>query len=260
MKTECPYCGQHYDVDNGYNGQIVECETCGRNFIIDKKTDFEKVPEDNNTRYADRMQNKVATIQRDEPGGKMKALVCEMCGSTDLVKENGLFVCQSCGIKYSLEEARKMMIEGTVNVSGTVKVDKTENVEKMIKRISVLMSQSNWDEANGLCKRALEIDPENAELYLLLCMIEHKVPDEKTLRTAQSFLLSWDNNFKAAKKFASSERIKELKSIENEQYENYKKWKEKKKQAEQKENNIQMGCGIAFVVVVGIILGLLSSC
>ena len=60
----------------------------------------------------------------------MKALVCEMCGSTDLIKQNGLFVCQSCGIKYSVEEARKMMIEGTVNVSGTVKVDKTENVEK----------------------------------------------------------------------------------------------------------------------------------
>ena len=54
----------------------------------------------------------------------MKALVCEMCNSNDLVKQDGYFVCQCCGTKYSVEEAKKMMIEGTVDVSGsTVKVD-----------------------------------------------------------------------------------------------------------------------------------------
>ena len=30
----------------------------------------------------------------------MKALVCEMCGSNDIVKKDGLFVCQFCGVKY----------------------------------------------------------------------------------------------------------------------------------------------------------------
>lgn len=53
----------------------------------------------------------------------MKQLTCEMCGSTDLIKQEGLFVCQSCGCKYSAEEAQKMMVEGTVEVKGTVKVD-----------------------------------------------------------------------------------------------------------------------------------------
>ncbi len=53
----------------------------------------------------------------------MKRLACEMCGSTELIKQDGVFVCQSCGCKYSVEEAKKMMIEGTVNVTGTVKVD-----------------------------------------------------------------------------------------------------------------------------------------
>ena len=38
----------------------------------------------------------------------MKALTCEMCGSTNLLKDNGVFVCQSCGTKYSVEEAKKM--------------------------------------------------------------------------------------------------------------------------------------------------------
>ena len=34
-----------------------------------------------------------------------------MCESTDFIKEDGLFVCQGCGCKYSLEEAKKMMKE-----------------------------------------------------------------------------------------------------------------------------------------------------
>lgn len=40
---------------------------------------------------------------------KMKQLICEMCGSADLVKQEGVFVCQECGCKYSVEEAKKMM-------------------------------------------------------------------------------------------------------------------------------------------------------
>lgn len=46
----------------------------------------------------------------------MKQLVCEMCGSADLMKQDGVFVCQSCGCKYSVEEARKMMSEGDTDV------------------------------------------------------------------------------------------------------------------------------------------------
>lgn len=37
----------------------------------------------------------------------MKQLTCEMCGGTDLIKQDGVFVCQNCGMKYSAEEAKK---------------------------------------------------------------------------------------------------------------------------------------------------------
>ncbi len=37
------------------------------------------------------------------------ALTCELCGSTNFVKDNGLFVCQGCGMKYTIEEAQRMM-------------------------------------------------------------------------------------------------------------------------------------------------------
>ena len=62
----------------------------------------------------------------------MKQLKCEMCGSTNLMKEDGVFVCQSCGCKYSVEEAKKMMVEGTVDVTGsTVKVDSSDELSNL---------------------------------------------------------------------------------------------------------------------------------
>lgn len=46
----------------------------------------------------------------------MNQLKCDLCGSNELVKQNGFFVCRFCGTKYSAEEARRMMVEGTVKI------------------------------------------------------------------------------------------------------------------------------------------------
>lgn len=97
----------------------------------------------------------------------MKALTCEMCGSTNLVKQDGVFVCQSCGTKYSLEEARKMMIDGTVDVKGTVKVDQTGNVDNLLKLAHNALDSLNGDEANNYASKALEIAPENGEAWFV---------------------------------------------------------------------------------------------
>lgn len=34
MKTECPYCGQHYDVEDHTVGKKAQCVTCKREFYI----------------------------------------------------------------------------------------------------------------------------------------------------------------------------------------------------------------------------------
>ena len=52
----------------------------------------------------------------------MKQFTCEMCGGTDLINQDGVFVCQNCGMKYSVEEAKKMMVEGTVKVDNSDRV------------------------------------------------------------------------------------------------------------------------------------------
>lgn len=62
----------------------------------------------------------------------MNALKCEMCNSTDLVKDGDYFVCQNCGTKYTVEAAKKMMVEGTVDVSGSVvEVDASKKIENL---------------------------------------------------------------------------------------------------------------------------------
>ncbi len=73
----------------------------------------------------------------------MKAIVCEMCGSQNLVKEDGMYVCQSCGTKYSTEEAKKL----TVEVSETVKVDNTERIENYYQLARRAKEEGNSAEA-----------------------------------------------------------------------------------------------------------------
>lgn len=95
----------------------------------------------------------------------MKPLTCEMCGSTNLLKQDGVFVCQSCGTKYSVEEAKKMMVEGTVSVEGTVKVDKSAEAENLLKLAETALDSVNGEEAYSYANRVLEADPSNARAW-----------------------------------------------------------------------------------------------
>lgn len=85
----------------------------------------------------------------------MKAMVCEMCGSQDLVKQDGMFVCQNCGTKYSVEEAKKLL--------GTVKVDKTEETEKLLVLARRAREDNNSENAEKYYGLVLQEDPSNWE-------------------------------------------------------------------------------------------------
>ncbi len=92
----------------------------------------------------------------------MKALVCEMCNSNDLVKQDGYFVCQCCGTKYSVEEARKLMIEGKVDVSGsTVKIDNSERVKNSLIKAERAFSDKKFEQAADLYSQILNEEPNN---------------------------------------------------------------------------------------------------
>lgn len=93
----------------------------------------------------------------------MKALTCEMCGSTNLLKQDGVFVCQSCGTKYSVEEAKKMMVEGTVDVKGTVKVDTSDELKNLYEIARRAKESDNNENAAKYYDMILVKDPSSWE-------------------------------------------------------------------------------------------------
>lgn len=117
----------------------------------------------------------------------MKRLTCEMCGGTDLVKQDGVFVCQSCGCKYSVEEARKMMVEGTVDIQGTVVIDHTSEKRQRVQNYLALCKNAHdaLDTATVVeySDKILEIDPNNYEAWAyraLSCGWKSSLNDMKT--------------------------------------------------------------------------------
>lgn len=99
----------------------------------------------------------------------MKALTCEMCGSTNLIKKDGVFVCQSCGTQYSVEEAKKMMVEGTVDVKGTVKVDTSDELKNLYEIARRAKDSDNYENAAKYYDMILVKDPQSweANFYLV---------------------------------------------------------------------------------------------
>lgn len=93
----------------------------------------------------------------------MKQLTCEMCGSTDLMKQDGVFVCQSCGTKYSVEEAKRMMVEGTVDIQGTVQVDNSTLVQKYLSNARRARKKEDWAEVEKYYNMVEQNMPENIE-------------------------------------------------------------------------------------------------
>lgn len=93
----------------------------------------------------------------------MKPLTCEMCGSTNLLKQDGVFVCQSCGTKYSVEEAKKMMVEGTVAVEGTVKIDTSSELKNLYEIARRAKDTDNGENALKYYDMILVKDPSSWE-------------------------------------------------------------------------------------------------
>ena len=102
----------------------------------------------------------------------MKKIVCEMCNSTNIVKDGGVFVCQACGMKYSLEEARSMMKEVSDSEigSGSALVTNDKNNQQILNLLElarVSYSSKNYAETEKFCNQVIAIDATNYEAWKL---------------------------------------------------------------------------------------------
>lgn len=87
----------------------------------------------------------------------MKAMVCEMCGSQDIIKQDGMYVCQYCGTRYSIDEARKLIVEGTV------KIDHSDEVQRLYEVARRARDNNNAENARKYYDMILVKDPSSWE-------------------------------------------------------------------------------------------------
>lgn len=100
----------------------------------------------------------------------MKQMTCEMCGSTELVKQDGFFVCQTCGTKYSVEEAKKMMVEGTVNLQ----ISRDNEVPNLLRLAKTANAGENYYDAVNYAEEILTIDASNADAWAIKALNLHR--------------------------------------------------------------------------------------
>jgi tetratricopeptide (TPR) repeat protein len=130
-----------------------------------------------------------------------------MCGGKELVKQDGVFVCQNCGTKYSVEEAKKIMVT----------IDNSAKSENALKNARRAMEDKNFQKAQEYYSIVQTEEPENweANFYILYC--EKFIP--RGLLSIPSYSLnrfSIRNVLKDIKKLADNTQQNEaIKKISN---------------------------------------------
>ncbi|MBQ7989927.1 MAG: hypothetical protein IJ251_02615 [Oscillospiraceae bacterium] len=89
----------------------------------------------------------------------MQRFACEMCGSSELLKDGDFFVCQSCGTKYTPEAAKKMMVEGTVTV------DRSKELNNLYTLARRARETDNIEDGAKYYNQLVQLDPNNWEAY-----------------------------------------------------------------------------------------------
>lgn len=77
----------------------------------------------------------------------MKQIKCEMCGSNNLIKTDNIFLCRNCGVKYTVEEARKLMDESSENAVNKVKIDSSDKLNNLYQIARQASQSNNHDDA-----------------------------------------------------------------------------------------------------------------
>ena len=177
MKAACPHCGQHYEIPQEDLGCTAECSRCGKNFVIQMLQEkiiriTPSMVKQKKIQTAEAFRTAEASPEKSAPA--MRRLTCEMCGSTDLLKQDGVFVCQSCGTKYSLEEAKKML-----DGAATVSISYAQSLE----RAKALFAQKRYDSAKEEISKYLRENPTDVNALILEVRIIQSVDVLAALKT-----------------------------------------------------------------------------
>ena len=93
----------------------------------------------------------------------MTQLTCELCNSTNFEKKHSSFVCQNCGMKYSVEEAKKI-INGTASSQSTN--DNSKEIKVKVENAIREFNANNLTLSYSMLAEVLNIDPENTDAII----------------------------------------------------------------------------------------------
>lgn len=91
----------------------------------------------------------------------MKAMVCELCRSNSFSKREDFYQCDYCRTKFTPEQARRMLVEGTV------KIDRSDDTARLLVIARNAFDGGNKLEAYEYANRVLEIDSHNGQAWYI---------------------------------------------------------------------------------------------
>ena len=112
----------------------------------------------------------------------MQALKCELCGSNEIIKNDGLFVCQHCGTKYSPAEAKKIMVEGTI------KINNIDSINNCLELAEHAVLSHNFKEAELYCNKVLEMQSTIPKAWLIKGIATGWQTDLSNIRIREALL------------------------------------------------------------------------
>lgn len=128
----------------------------------------------------------------------MAKLECDVCGGAIEIQQGGqIGICDSCGLKYSMDRIKEKVqeIRGTVKIEGAVETF-TGNSEKerLLKNAEVLMNLGNISSAKETYEHIIDVYPEEVRAYVgkFYCEIE-LLPKTYSFKEYKSFALNRKN-------------------------------------------------------------------
>lgn len=155
----------------------------------------------------------------------MKKIVCDLCESTEFTKEGGFFICQGCGTKYSLEEAKSMMreVEGGATSVSSVPVNAVHMGnpnQQQIDNLLVLATSSkeagNNEDCEKYCNQAIILDATCYKAWLLKGKAigwSSKLDNNRMEEAAHSFCQAIDFAPEDEKDDLKTQAVEELKKL-----------------------------------------------
>ncbi len=155
----------------------------------------------------------------------MKKIICELCEGMEFTKDGGMFICNSCGTKYTAEEARALMreVDGDASVSAGAPVSAapTGNVNQQQLDNVLLLATSAYEadnkaEAENYCNQAIVLDATCYKAWMLKGKAvgwQSKIDNLRIEEAAHSFCKAIDFAPEEEKEELKKEAVEEIRSL-----------------------------------------------